>query len=114
MSGYYPPGADTPDAPWNQEDLPEKEIDVLVSVTLSKTVKVKVNDYTVDEGIDEEGNYFKVEDFSGCDLRKAVEDQIILPQNADMFVNTHTCYGHKAYRDLIDWNVDEMECILDN
>ena len=43
-SGYYPPGAEhDPNAPWNQEELPEREIEVTVSVTLSKTVKIKVS-----------------------------------------------------------------------
>ena len=38
-SGYYPPGAEhDPNAPWNQEELPEREIEVTVSVTLSKSV----------------------------------------------------------------------------
>lgn len=47
MNNYdYPLGADTKDAPWNQVDNPEREIEVTVSVTLSKTVKIKVSDYT--------------------------------------------------------------------
>ena len=42
-SGYYPPGAEfDSNAPWNQIDLPKKEIEVTVSVTLSKTVKAAV------------------------------------------------------------------------
>ena len=49
-SGYYPPGAEfDPRAPYNQVDLPEKEIEVTISVTLSKTVKVTVDDYDVYE-----------------------------------------------------------------
>ena len=47
-SGYYPPGAEhDPNAPWNQVDNPEREIEVTVSVTLSKTVKVRVSDYKI-------------------------------------------------------------------
>ena len=41
----YPPGADTPDAPWNQPDIPEKEFDVTISMSLSKTVSCFTNDY---------------------------------------------------------------------
>ena len=37
----YPCGTDSPNAPWNQVDNPEREIDVTVSVTLSKTKKLK-------------------------------------------------------------------------
>ena len=30
-----------PDAPWNREEILKKEIEVTVSVTLSKTVKIR-------------------------------------------------------------------------
>lgn len=116
MDNYnYPVGSDTPSAPWNQVDLPEKEIEVLVSVTLSKTVKVRVNDYKIaDCGKDEDGDYFEDIDFSECDLQGAVKDQIVLPQEAHNYIKTNTQDGSKAYKDLVGWNVDEMECIIDN
>lgn len=41
----YPPGADSPDAPWNQEDILEKEFEVTISQTLSKSTTVSTNDY---------------------------------------------------------------------
>ena len=74
MDNYnYPAGSDTSDAPWNQADLPEKEIEVLVSVTLSKTVKVRVSDYKIaDCGKDEDGDYFESVDYSECDLQGGV------------------------------------------
>ena len=72
MDNYnYPIGADNPDAPWNEVELPSKDIEVTISVTVSKTMKVPVRDYTFDE----EGNI----DFSECDLKKAVEENIRLP-----------------------------------
>lgn len=88
MDNYnYPMGADTKDAPWNQVDNPEREIDVTVSVTLSKTVKIKVSDYEItDSGKDEDGEYFEDIDYSNCDLKSAVEEQIVLPQTAHMYV----------------------------
>lgn len=115
-SGYYPPGAEhDPKAPWNQFDLPEKEIEVLVSVTLSKTVKIRVSDYKIaDCGTDENGSYFEDIDYSECDLRNAVEDQIVLPQEAYSHVKPITRKEGKACSDLTGWHVDEMECILDN
>ena len=71
-SGYYPAGAEfDPRAPWNEVELPPKEVEVTVSVTISKTMKVPVRDYTIDE----EGNI----DFSDCDLKKAVEENVRLP-----------------------------------
>lgn len=114
-SGYYPPGAEyDPNAPYNQTDLPEKEIEVLVSVTLSKTVKVRVSDYKIaDCGKDEDGDYFESIDYSECDLQGAVKDQIVLPQEAHIYIKSNTKEGSKAHLDLMGWNVDEMECIID-
>ena len=71
-SGYYPAGTEfDPRAPWNEVELPPKEVEVTISAIVSKTMKVPVRDYTIDE----EGNI----DFSECDLKKAVEENIRLP-----------------------------------
>lgn len=113
-SGYYPAGAEfDPNAPWNQSDPPEKEIDVLVSITLSKTVKVKVSDYEViDSGKDEDGNYFEDIDYSNCDLESVVESQVVLPNEAYKYI---TSSGNKVVKEsLKDWNVDDFEVILDD
>ena len=86
-TGYYPIGAEfDPKAPYNEEIIPDKEVEVTISVTLSKTVKITVNDYIIDE----EG----CPDFSECDLHKAVKEQIKLPQQL-----------------CEDWEVDEFEII---
>lgn len=115
MDNYnYPIGADTKDAPWNQVDNSEREIEVTISVTLSKTVKIKVSDYTItDSGKDEDGNYFEDVDYSDCDLEGAVEEQIILPQNAWNHIAPSSKKEVKAIFDLKDWNVDEMEVIIE-
>ena len=111
MDNYnYPMGSDTKDAPWNQVDNPEREIEVTVSVTLSKTVKIKVSDYEItDSGKDEDGEYFEDIDCSNCDLKDAVEEQIILPQSAHMYVKGNP----KVHEDLSNWCVDDFEVILD-
>lgn len=111
MDNYnYPIGADTKNAPWNQTDNPEREIEVTVSVTLSKTIKIKVSDYEIiDFGKDEDGEYFEDIDYSNCDLKKAVEEQITLPQNACVHMLPQT----KACKDLAGWNVDDYEVILE-
>ena len=71
-SGYYPAGAEfDPRAPWNEVELPPKDVEVTISAIVSKTMKVPVRDYIIDE----EGNI----DFSECDLKKAVEENIRLP-----------------------------------
>lgn len=113
-SGYYPAGAEfNPNAPWNQSDPPEREIDVLVSITLSKPMKIKVSDYEViDSGKDEDGNYFEDIDYSNCDLKNAVESQVVLPDEAYKYI---TSSGNKAVKEsLKDWNVDDFEVILDD
>lgn len=112
-SGYYPPGAEhDPNAPWNQADNPEREIEVTVSVTLSKTVKIKVSDYEItDSGKDEDGEYSENIDYSDCDLKGAVEEQIVLPQKAWNYIAPETKKDVRAISDLKDWNVDDFEVI---
>ena len=111
MDNYnYPMGADTKDAPWNQVDNPEREIEVTVSVTLSKTVKIKVSDYEItDSGKDEDGKYFEDIDCSNCDLKSAVEEQIVLPQSAHTYVKGNP----KVHEDLSNWCVDDLEVNLE-
>lgn len=111
MDNYnYPMGADTEDAPWNQVDNPEREIEVTVSVTLSKTVKIKVSDYGItDSGKDEDGEYFEDIDYSKCDLKRAVEEQITLPQDAYKYVKGE--FNNDQYNDLKGWCVDDFEVI---
>ena len=110
-SGYYPPGAEyDPNAPWNQVDNPEREIEVTVSVTLSKTVKIKVSDYEItDSGKDEDGEYFEDIDYSNCDLKGAVEEQVVLPQNAHIYVKSKP----RVCEDLSNWCVDDFEVNLE-
>ena len=111
MDNYnYPCGTDEPNAPWNQADNPEREIEVTVSVTLSKTVKIKVSDYEItDSGKDEDGEYFEDIDYSNCNLKGAVEEQVILPQSAHMYVKGNS----KVQEDLSNWCVDDLEVLLD-
>lgn len=107
-SGYYPTGSEyDPNAPWNQVDNPDREIEVTVSVTLSKTIKVTVNDYTMMKEIDEDGVYID-EDFSECDLKSAVKEQYVLPYEAAPYVN-----NDKVKKQLEDWNIDDFEVILE-
>lgn len=125
MDNYnYPMGADTPDAPWNQCDPPEEEIEVTVSVTLSKTFKVIVDDYAVDVDFDNAGGKHLEYDFSECDLHKAVDEQITLPHELAMYIERmfDNCASLKAagmpkhlenaIEDCKDWSVDDLEVIL--
>lgn len=101
----YPIGSDNSSAPWNQEDQPEHEIEVTVRITLCKTMKVRVNDYIV-WGRDSEGNLDV--DYSLCDLKTAVEEQRLLPQEAYTYIKGAKIDTEKA-QDFKDWYVEEFE-----
>lgn len=81
MDNYnYPCGADTPDAPWNQEEVPDKEFEIQVSQTLVKTCDVVTDKYIpgpsgVDYDSDDEGgcvaiSYQEPDDTSDVDWGK--------------------------------------------
>lgn len=111
----YPVGADNAEAPWNQADNPEREVEVTVSITLSKTLKVRVDDYQiVDSGKDEDGEYFEDIDYSNCDLKGAVKEQRYLPQEAgDVLRNSYVAELESVADEFSDWNVDDLEVILE-
>lgn len=103
--GGYPLGAQyDPRAPYNEKTLPEKEVEVLVSITLSKSFKIKVSDYNVIDG---------ELDFSNTNLKEAVEEQIVLPNEAHKLVVPFYPSDAVAKHNLEGWNVDEFEVILD-
>lgn len=87
---------------------PEVEVEVTVSITLSKTVKVLVTDYDLIEDSDEEGSYM-IKDFTDTNFLAAVEEQVILPQDASLYVDVGS--NLKAANDLSGWHVDEIECV---
>lgn len=102
-SGYYPAGAEyDPKAPWNQVDPEPRKIKVTVSITLSKTVEVKIDNYTAEEEIDEDGNHNVYYDYSDCDLEQAVRDQIPLPTDVNQEFNDW-------YEDDFAVNLEELE-----
>ena len=78
--GGYPDGAQyDPRAPYNEVENPERELQVRIIRTISKLVTLKVRDYEIiDEGKDEDGDYYCDVDFSDCDIDGAIESQIDL------------------------------------
>lgn len=124
MDNYnYTMESDISSAPWNQVEYPEKEIEVTVSITLSKTLKINVDDYEVEEGRDEDGDYYLDINFDNCDLKKAVREQYTLPNELSSFttemfnqdLNLKAVgmprYLKNAIIDCKDWNVDDFEII---
>lgn len=110
------------DAPWNEKQYPKEEIEVTVSITLSKTLKLKVDDYKVNTEEDEDGKYLDF-NFSKCDLYKALDDQVVLPYNLASY--TKEIFNHdlelkavgmplylkQAIEDCSNWILDDMSVV---
>lgn len=87
-------------APFNQVDPPTKTIDITVSVTLSKTLQIEVDDTE---------NW---QDYT--DLNQLVEEQYWLPQEAGDILEASADgegISHRQINDLKGWTVDEFEVI---
>lgn len=94
-SGYYPPGAESnSSAPFNEKSKSLVNLEVTISVTLSKTVTIQVEDYSEEVEKDEEGFTYVNIDTSECNLKEAVLSQVNLPQEV-----------------FKDWIVDDFEVI---
>ena len=65
----YPPGADTPDAPWNEVVPPEIEAEITVSITLERIATI-----TTDEVWWDEDRWELLDD---ADIGKAYDDYYI-------------------------------------
>jgi hypothetical protein len=91
-------------------------------MTISKTFTISVDDYTEEQGIDEDGPYHSI-DYSTCDLYNAVDKQVVLPTNLAKFTKSlfnkdldlkaagMPRYLKEAINDCEGWDVDEMEVI---
>jgi hypothetical protein len=106
------------------EDPIKHEIQVTVSMSISKTFNIEVDDYEEGVGIDDSGKYQLI-DYSNCDLIKAVNSQITLPTELPLFIKRifdmdldlkaakmPLCLK-LAINDCEDWNIDEIEVIHD-
>lgn len=137
MNNYnYPPGADTPNAPWNRkedENEPVK-VHVMVSTTLSKSTVIETADYTAeswDEYENDDDGYRHhfggVEyDFSNCDLSKDYQDcEWSIPDLLGL-LEEYLIEDLKRYKgsnkerviknqlkSLSGWTVDELEVMED-
>lgn len=106
----YPLGADEdPRAPWREVTPRDEEVEVCVSITMSKVFKIKVNDYESIEDYDAFGNICRFLDFGECDLLSSFKDQHFTPDQAYMYVKDK---DNDVKQDLTDWNVDEIEVVL--
>jgi len=80
--GDYPLGAKyDPNAPYNETENAEVEVDVYVWMTIGKKITVKTSDYRIiNEGVDEDGLYQCERDFSDTDFWSLIHDKISIPE----------------------------------
>ena len=68
----------SPNTPWNEQEVPEKQFDVCISQTLSKSTSVTTNDYIPEVDQDEDGCYYS-SDTSDTDWGKAYKNEHLTP-----------------------------------
>lgn len=100
-NGNYPMGAEyDPNAPWNKPELKEKEIDVTISITLSKTTKITV--HTLDDTNNLDSDY----------LKECVESLVCLPHEIKLISTLpDVTIPSKIIEDFDNWVVDDFEVI---
>ena len=123
-SGYFPSGTEyDPSAPWNQEENPEKEFDVTISQSLSKSTTVHTKDYI------DEYDGFEKEHFintSDTDWMAAYKEEHYTPlQLIELlkdYIEKDLIYGDSKYskqhlehllKECDGWIEDETEVIED-
>ena len=132
-SGYYPPGAEfDPNAPYNQRDPDEIEVNVCISQTLHKSTTISTTDYVAEEWEDyerdDDGGFVTTREvsynFSDSDLLSAYKnDNWTIPELLNELKNyiqqdlDKGCSKSKeSYLKCMiaaceDWELDEEEVI---
>ena len=120
----YPLGADTPYAPWNEQEVHKRQFDVCISQTLSKNTKVTTNDYVPEVDQDKDGVYEST-DTSDTDWKEAYKNEHLTPlQLIGKFKDFLTKYlpdpiidvkEFRRFKHLINecegWTEDETEVV---
>lgn len=117
----YPPGADTPDAPWNQVENEPIDVDVVAEVTLVHNTKVSTtnyNAYTDEEGYHDEELYDGYQDIEKYykEQHKSIPD---LLDELAKYIKGELAGGNLSHRrrqelelmleDCEDWEIDNIE-----
>jgi hypothetical protein len=118
---HYPAGTDNEQAPWNQVDIPEKEFDVCVSQSLSKSTSIYTQDYQPE--YDEETGHTDA-DTTNTDWKKAYQNVAMTPLDiinaagklAKAFLEegktrVEGIYLKSLVEECKDWSNDELEVI---
>lgn len=104
-NGNYPAGADVPWAPWNDPSVENIEVEVTVSLTISKTLKVRVPSING-----------KVLPITDSELKEAVIHQKWLPHEianiGDVILSASE--QKSIIEDLDNWIEDDFEVVLED
>ena len=117
---YYAPGSyNDPNAPWNEVVIPEKEFDVCLSQTLSRSTTISTNRYWPEYEEETGHTYANTDD---TDWKEAYEECAMTPleiiKNAEKIAKAlleegKTRVGGVYLKSLVeecqDWNEDELE-----
>lgn len=104
--GRIPTGADVSWAPWNQPRIEDIEVEVTVSLTISKTLKIRI------PGMN--GKPFPITD---SELKDAVINQRWLPHeiaNIGDLILKDSPAQKSIIEDLNNWIEDDFEVILED
>jgi hypothetical protein len=96
--GRIPAGADVPWAPWNEPEVEYKEVEVTISLTISKTTKITVPD---------------IKNLDSSILKEAVKEQIVLPHEVEFIkaISNESALDKRVIEDLSNWIVDDFEVV---
>lgn len=108
MDNYnYPMGADTKDAPWNQEDPPEKSFDVTVSCSLSKDTNITSTDYDYDNELNNPWGDYTTSEYTPSEIIEFAKQCAKYMLSKEDF-KVKSKYGLKKMIDsCTGWNTDE-------
>lgn len=100
-SGRIPAGADVPWAPWNEPEVEYKEVEVTISLTISKTTKITVPD---------------IKNLDSSILKEAVKEQVVLPHEVEFIkaISNESALDKRVIEDLSDWVEDDFEVVLED
>ena len=105
-NGNYPAGADVPWAPWKDPSIENIEVEVTVSLTISKTLKIHI------PGIN--GKPFPITD---SELKDAVINQKWLPHelsNIGDLILKDNSEQKSIIEDLDNWVEDDFDVVLED
>lgn len=123
-------------APWNQEELEPVTVDCSVCYCMSKTIPVKVENYTIRDGVEDFSDTNLIQEFKmdantyGIPellkvLETLVKEKLSLLEKQKNNVSL-TCYGdnqvkvkklfeyyQRILKAVQDWTVDDLDVVMD-